>query len=297
MRSSMLRTREWLISALLGLGLMSGIWHSDAAVAAERYTNAVLKGDYAVVSVGQGGISPQAGVSVATYDGRGSFSGITIQDVPGASFGERLFVRSPFGGTYTINADGTGTGTVTTALADGSHEEVNTALVVTRMATVAGAQVAEEFFFMREKLISRTGALLRSVATRLPDGGKFTNASLSGNYVYTLTGQGGPVPQLGLGTMNYDGVGSFSGTATVNLPGGVFGERRFVTAPFVRPYEVSPDGTGVATPPGESDIVFVITKADVVGDIKVGKEVFFIVRELNSVTGNLLTGVITRLSD
>jgi hypothetical protein len=97
--------------------------------------------------------------------------------------------------------------------------------------------------------------------------------------------------------MTYDGEGRFTGNATVNLPGRSYGERAFVSAPFVRPYTVNADGTGTATPPGESDIVFVITKADVVGGVKLAKEVFFIVREINPATGDLLTGVITRLSD
>ena len=44
-------------------------------------------------------------------------------------------------------------------------------------------------------------------------------------------------------------------------------------------------------------MVFVITKADVVEGVKLGKEVFFIVREINPATEDLLTGVITRLSD
>jgi hypothetical protein len=65
----------------------------------------------------------------------------------------------------------------------------------------------------------------------------------------------------------------------------------------VRPYTVNADGTGTATPPGESDIVFVITRAEVVDGVKLGTDVFFIVRELNASTGNLLTGMITRLSD
>lgn len=297
MRQSILCVPKLLIPILFGSALLSLPWHNDAAMAAEEYTNSVLKGNYAVAAIGQGGFSPQAGVSVATYDGNGRFSGITIQDVPGASLGERVFVRASFTGTYAMNSEGTGTAMIRTSRPDGSADEVSTALVVTNVTSVNGKSVAEEFFFMHEQLVPRTGALLRLMATRLPDAGKFTNASLKGSYAYTLTGHGGPVPQSGLGTMNYDGVGSFSGTATVNLPGDSFGQRRFVAAPFVRPYAVNDDGTGTATPPGESDIVFVITKADVVGDIRLGKEVFFVVRELNAATGNLLTGVITRLSD
>jgi hypothetical protein len=61
----------------------------------ERLSNASLIGNYAVADTGSGGQTPQAGVSVATYDGKGSFSGVTLQDVPGRTFRERVFVRAP----------------------------------------------------------------------------------------------------------------------------------------------------------------------------------------------------------
>jgi hypothetical protein len=263
----------------------------------EQFNNASLIGTYAVANIGHGGYPPQAGVSVATYDGKGSFSGVTIQDIPGHTFKERVFVRAPFAGTYSISESGEGTGTIATTMPDGSKHDVTIALVITRSAKKDGATIAEEFAFMHEQLLPTSANLLTLQATRLPNDGKFTNASLKGKYAYTLLGHSGAVPQAGLGLMTYDGEGRFSGSATVNLPGRSYGERAFVSAPFVRPYSVNADGTGTATPPGESDIVFVITKADVVEGVKLGQEVFFIVREINPVTGNLLTGVITRLSD
>jgi hypothetical protein len=263
----------------------------------ERFSNASLIGNYAVANIGHGGQTPQAGVSVATYDGKGSFSGVTIQDVPGHTFKERVFVSAPFTGTYSVGESGEGTGTITTTMEDGSTHDVRIALVITKSAKKDGSRLAEEFAFMHEQLVPTSANLLTLQATRLPDDGKFTNASLKGEYAYTLLGHGGPLPQAGLGLMSYDGEGRFTGNATVNVPGRSYGERAFVSAPFVRPYKVNADGTGTATPPGESDIVFVITKADVVEDVKLGKEVFFIVREINPATGDLLTGVITRLSD
>ncbi len=263
----------------------------------EQFSNASLIGDYAVANIGHGGQTPQAGVSVATYDGKGSFSGVTIQDVPGHTFRERIFVKAPFTGTYNVSESGEGTGIITTTMPDGSKHDVRIALVITKSARKDGAVVAERFSFIHEQLMPTTANLLTLEANRLPDEGKFTNASLKGEYAYTLLGHGGSVPQAGLGLMTYDGEGQFTGSATVNLPGRSYGERAFVSAPFVRPYTVDADGTGTATPPGESDIVFVITKADVVDDLKLGKEVFFIVREINPATGDLLTGVITRLSD
>ena len=269
----------------------------DSAQAAEGFSNASLKGDYATVNIGRGGYLPQAGVSVASYDGKGNFSGTTIQDVPGPDNRGRVFLKTTFNGTYTIDANGTGTGSITTNLPDGSKHQVNIVLAITEAEMVGGVKIAQEFSFIHESLAPVTGNLLTLTATRLPDGGKFTNASLKGSYAYTLTGYGGPLPQAAVGLMNYDGKESFSGNAIVNLPGPTFGTRAFATAPFVRPYTVNPDGTGTATPPGESDIAFVITRADLVGDIKVAREVFFIVRELNAATGNLVTGIIKKLPD
>ena len=231
-------TPRLLIPITLSLGGLLVFASDNRPLAAERFTNASLDGDYAVFNIGRGGDSPQAGVSVARYDGRGTFSGVTIQDVQGPSFGERVFVRASFTGNYTINSDARGTGTITTTLPDGSKEQVNTALVITKTTKANEAEVAEAFSFMHEQVGSRTGTLETLIATQLPDGGKFTNGSLKGNYAYTLIGEGGPLPQSGLGVMTYDGVGSFSGTATVNLPGTSLRERRFVTAPFVRPYAV-----------------------------------------------------------
>ena len=204
-------TPRLCIPIALSLGLLLLFASGNRTLAAERFTNASLNGNYAVFNIGRGGDSPQAGVSVARYDGNGTFSGVTIQDIPGPSFAERVFARASFTGNYTINPDGRGTGTITTTLPDGSKDEVNTASVITKTMKANEAEVAEEFSFMHEQLGSRTGGLMTLTATRLPDGGKFTNGSLKGNYAYTLIGEGGPLPQSGLGVMMYDGVGSFPG--------------------------------------------------------------------------------------
>jgi hypothetical protein len=271
--------------------------NTERTTAPRRFNNASLKGNYAVVDIGHGGQTPQAGVSVTTYDGQGSFSGVTVQGVPGRTFRERVFARASFRGTYNVGENGAGAGAITTTFPDGSTSDVNIALVITRSARIGDDTVAQEFSFIHEQLGAMTGNLLTLQATRLPDEGKFTNASLRGEYAYTLLGHGGPLPQAGLGVMSYDGEGRFTGNATVNIPGAAWGDRSFVSAPFVRPYTVNADGTGTATPPGESDIVFIITRAEVVDGVKLGTDVFFIVRELNASTGNLLTGMITRLSD
>ena len=226
------------------------------------FNNESIRGNYAVVALNVGGQYPQAGISVINYDGKGKLSGTSIQNLPGASIAERTLTKTVFSGTYIVNNN---------------------------------LKQAQRINLIQEQLDEKTGGLVKLEATKLPDDGKFTNASLKGQYAYTLSGYGGRVSQLGLGIMSYDGQGSFSGKAIVNLPGETTGKRIFVTAPFVRPYNINADGTGVATPPGESDILFIITKAQVDDGIKVGQSAFFIVNQINPITGNLLTGEMTKL--
>ncbi|WP_146136488.1 hypothetical protein [Aphanothece hegewaldii] len=278
--------------SILALFLILG--HGKVVQANGNFTNASLQGNYAVVTLNIGGQYPQAGISVINYDGKGKLSGTTIQNLPGASISERMLTKLLLSGTYTINPDGTGQSIIKTSLPDGTVKEVNLALVITQ-AQEDNAKQAQKLYLIQEQLDEKTGGLLKLEATKLPNDGKFTNASLKGKYAYTLTGHGGRVSQLGLGIMNYDGEGSFSGNAIVNLPGETNGKRVFVTAPFVRPYNINADGTGIATPPGESDVLFIITKAQVDDGIKVAQEAFFIVNQINPITGNLLTGEMTKL--
>lgn len=260
------------------------------------FTNESIRGNYAVVALNVGGQYPQAGVSVINYDGKGKLSGTSIQNLPGASIAERSITKMVLSGTYTVNPDGTGQSIIKTSLPSGKTTEVNLAFVITQ-AKSDNSKQAEKLFLIQEQLDEKTGGLIQLEACKLPDEGKFTNASLKGKYAYTLTGHGGRVPQLGLGIMTYDGQGGFSGNAIVNLPGETTGKRIFVTAPFVRPYNINADGTGIATPPGESEILFIITKAQVDNGIKQGQAAFFVVNQINPITGNLITGEMTKLNN
>lgn len=259
------------------------------------FNNESIRGNYAVVALNVGGQYPQAGISVINYDGKGKLSGTSIQNLPGASIAERTLTKTVFSGTYIVNPDGTGQSVIKTTLPNGTTTEHNLAFVISEAKENNNLKQAQRINLIQEQLDEKTGGLVKLEATKLPDDGKFTNASLKGQYAYTLSGYGGRVSQLGLGIMSYDGQGSFSGKAIVNLPGETTGKRIFVTAPFVRPYNINADGTGVATPPGESDILFIITKAQVDDGIKVGQSAFFIVNQINPITGNLLTGEMTKL--
>ncbi|GFE71959.1 hypothetical protein [Chroococcus sp. FPU101] len=277
------------ILVLFGLVEYGTIAHANGV-----FNNESIRGNYAVVTLNVGGQYPQAGISVINYDGKGKLSGTSIQNLPGASIAERILTKAVFSGTYIVNPDGTGQSVIKMSLPNGTTTDHNLAFVITK-AKEDNIKQAERINLIQEQLDEKTGGLLKLEATKLPDDGTFTNASLKGQYAYTLSGYGGRVSQLGLGIMSYNGQGSFSGKAIVNLPGETTGKRIFVTAPFVRPYNINADGTGIATPPGESDILFIITEAQVDNGIKVGQSAFFIVNQINPITGNLLTGEMTKL--
>ena len=116
---------------LVSLGTLMGLGYGDGALAGTRFTDASLRGDYAIIDIARGTQPPQAGVGVAHYDGNGKFSGRSIQDVPagsppaGGDPAERMFVQASITGTYTVNTDGTGTSTLTITLPGIVSEQMN----------------------------------------------------------------------------------------------------------------------------------------------------------------------------
>ena len=292
---------------LLSLTTLLVLGYGEETLANPPFTNASIRGTYALIDAGRsGGQLPnqlpqaQAGVGVVSYDGNGKFSGRSFQDVP--LFGQQLLVSTSLAGTYEVNSDGTGRSILTITLQvppTNPQEHQNLTLVITKSRTVGGARVADEFSLVQDQL-GLPGTLTPFVATRLPPGGKFTNASFTGNYAFTLVGDGGFSPEAGLGVINYDGLGRASGTATVNLPdppGSSSLNRKSVTTPFDSAYAMDPDGIGIVTTAGQSDARFVVTQAEWVNGVKVAREAFFVVRDLDPATGSLLTGVITKQSD
>lgn len=53
----------------------------------EEFTNASLRGTYAITGVGWGGQAAMASIGTLGFDGRGNFSGLLLQSIPGATFG------------------------------------------------------------------------------------------------------------------------------------------------------------------------------------------------------------------
>lgn len=264
----------------------------------EGFTNASLKGNYAVTCIGQGGQVESAFVGIFTFDGNGNMSGLTNANLPGSAFGERILVQATLTGTYSVDADGSGYGSSTAlmTLPSGLTRENSTILLITRAAVVNDVKIAQEICLMENNPDPTTGSLNMIFATRHPDEGEFSLASFQGTYGGPGIGRGGQVPAaaIGVGAVNFDGNGNFTAVDIQNLPAALFGERRTVTfdTPAGR-YLVNKDGTGTII--GENgQAALVITRAQVVNNVRVAQEYFFVTNDLLPPTGNLVTTLVTK---
>lgn len=252
------------------------------------FANLNLQGTYAFSGTGWGGQSPLSSIGLLTFDGKGSVTGLTLQNLPGDQFGERKFLELSVKGTYMVNANGTGT----TLPAEDTAQEMLFAITKTNL--LADTEIAQEFSFVVRALEPMTGNLITAEATRLPDDGAFTNASLRGTYIGAAVGRGGQTPGAGFGILAYDGNGRFSESNVSNVQTGSFHERAFVVGSDQGIYTVNPNGTGTVAGGG---VVFVITKAEVVNGIKRALEYAFIVANLVPATGSHFTGISKRRSN
>lgn len=262
------------------------------------FSNAILKGTYAFTSIGRGGDAPYAAIGVISFDGNGNIAGSCAANLPGRTFQERIQIKASLKGAYTVDADGSGFGssTETSLLPDGSTQETGYRFMINQVEAIGGARVAQLVTLIQEKLDPVTGGLNTATATRLPDEGVFSLASIKGTYSGVGFAWGGRAPITGTGFITYDGNGNTHASNTQSFPGAAFGERTFYT--YDTPagtYTVNEDGTGTIVSAQEyqtgavADLV--ITKAKVVDGVKVAQEYFFILRDLLP-TGGLATSVI-----
>ncbi len=249
-----------------------------------EFNNASLVGTFAFELIGRGGSSPLADVGLATFDGRGRSTVYSNQNIPGEFFGDREIRSRTFDVGYSVNPDGTG---------DGGAAY----FVITEAKRQGEKLVATEVTLISKELDQETGSLQTTVSKRIspnpnPNAGGFTKNSISGQYAATVIGRGSQVPQSTAAVLAFDGSGQFSGKGMINLPGILYGERRFVEAPFVGTYTVKANGTGTTLDGGEA--IFVITDTDRINGVKVATEFALLVKDLQP-TGNLMTATFTRL--
>lgn len=265
---------------------------------AEGFANTSLSGNYAVTCIGQGGHTQCAFIGVWNFDGNGNFTGSLVINQPGSRFTEREVVNANMTGTYQVDQNGSGYGSMAGActLADGSRQEITATLLITKAETVNGIPLAQEISFMQDPADPVTGNLNMILAFRHPDEGEFSLASFKGTYGGPGIARGSftPAAAIGVGAVNFNGNGGFTAVDIQNLAGTGFAERR--TASFDTSdgrYVVNQDGTGmIIAPSGQANLV--IIKAKVVDNVRVALEHFAITHDLHPPTGTLVTTTVSK---
>jgi hypothetical protein len=264
----------------------------------EQFDTASFKGNYAICCVPEGGHAQSASIGVLTFDGNGGVSGSAMTNLPGARFGERIQLDSSIEGTYSVDADGSGFGslTATSTAADSVRQDLTAVLLISKAEIVGGAKIAQEASIMVDAVDPRTGGLSIILASRHPDEGEFSLASFSGTYGGPGWGRGGQTPAsaIGIGAVHLDGNGNFTAVDVQNLPGATFSERRRLSqdTPNGR-YTLDRDGRGMVSREG-ARAHFVVTKAKVSGNVRIVLEYFFITDDLIPPTANLVTTNVTK---
>src|SRR5216684_486325 len=147
-----------------------------------------LSGNAVVALQGVSGTDTSVLVGQATANGAGSLNGVTDQNDAGV-----IVLNRTFSGTYTVDADGLGRGTL----------------------TITGDPKVKTIYFEKPNKVfimdTNTGAQFGVAEAQAA--GPFSNASVSGNYFF-----GGAVnsPSGGCGVLTANGAGSTSGFVCVN---------------------------------------------------------------------------------
>jgi hypothetical protein len=265
---------------------------------AEQFTSASLRGSYAIYCVPEGGQAQSASIGVLTFDGAGKLAGSMLTNLPGARFGERIQLETAIEGTYTVDDNGSGFGSLkaTATSANGSRQEISALLLISKAEVVDGVRIAQELSVMVDAIDQITGGVSIILASRHPDGGEFSLASFSGTYAGPGWGRGGQTPAsaIGIGAVHFDGKGNFTAVDIQNLPGSTFAERRRLSqdTPNGR-YTLSSNGMGMVMREG-AHAHYVVTRAKVSENTKIALEYFFITDDLVPPTANLVTTSVTK---
>lgn len=134
-----------------------------------KFSNASLKGTYASMGIGRGGVTPAAGMTTITADGRGTFVGKTIFNRPDGEYGERAVVTFPIKGKYHVKKDGTGTLKIFLPPDIGETQSGHFMITQARAEGHYKKRLATELFFILDELLLNSAALQTAELNRLPD--------------------------------------------------------------------------------------------------------------------------------
>jgi hypothetical protein len=272
-----------LVFLVVGLSIVPMFEESAWAERDLEFTNASIQGDYASFGVGLGGTSPNASAGMLTFDGKGVVTGTEFLNQPGSSSPERRYDVLPIEGTYEVDPRGTG------VVLEKGTDKLLFRFQIAKATVIHDIKIAREITLLPLDLIDETGNLILSVATKLPGRGEFSLATLKGTYAFRGIGQGGQLPESGIGIVRFDGEGNASAFDILNLPGASPDEREILRFSFEATYVVDENGFGTITPisgPGEAFLV--IRKAEVINGVKVAREFSIIINNLSNF-GNLVT--------
>ncbi len=107
-----------------------------------KYTLASLCGDYAAVATYGANIARALGHE--EMDGRGKLTGSAIVNQPGPNDTTRSITSIGLDGTYTVNADGSGSMILTITLPGGTTASVTEDFIITKSKMIDGVEIATE---------------------------------------------------------------------------------------------------------------------------------------------------------
>jgi hypothetical protein len=266
---------------------------------AGTFNNASIRGAYALTSFAEGGRAPSASIGMLRFDGQGNISGQIITNMPGRTYQERLVQEGSVEGTLTVDEIGLGFGQAEFVCRyDDMALTTAARFMINQAETSSTRAIAQSVTVMQEGLDPLTGGLVTASLTRLPDEGMFGLESLRGTYSGVGFADGGLSPVSGTGYITFDGQGGTNASNVQNFPGASFGERVFVT--FDTPagqYTIGENGIGTITSAQEYEVGavadLVVTRAKVIGGVKVAQEYFWFLRDLLP-TGGLATSRISK---
>jgi len=130
----------------------------------ENFTNENIQGSYAFTATA--GANVAGALGILTSDGEGNLGGSAIVNLPKPDGGREVISQS-INGTYTVNADGTGSAALTVTLPDDSTIEENIDFVITKVKKIKGDKLAIELRGIEREAVEPGGLMETFIVKRL----------------------------------------------------------------------------------------------------------------------------------